>query len=598
MPRWMTNASMRQGRPYAIAVLAAALIVFFPGLHDDGDQTATDVSTSNGERASEATVAGAASADEQQAQETTAGGAVGGALSTATTLRAAGPVAVPTGAGLNSPEALAAPDCDTTRRRMKVSFTRAAPCAVPWPAGSDNGGATTRGVTAETIKVVIYNPPTDPQNPPIGGGAEADLLKGWQRASEPYQRFYRTWGRKVQYAVFSGTGNDEVAQRADAIKIAAMNPFAVMQIPANSTVLMTELAARKVVAVAAAGISENLAAKLAPYVWGSSVQPPEQVLINAAHYVSQRIMGHPARWAGSADLQAKTRAFGLIQADDVDQGLFEREFSKLGGTLADKETYSFGASNANKWAEQARTTVARMKGKGVTSIIAAADFLYLAIITKEATNQQWFPEWVTTGLLGQDIDLFAKTFDQVQWRHAFGAGSLYAGTDVPAPQFHFQKWYWGEDWDGTQETGLGADEAAVLYSGIHGAGPRLTPETFRDGLFAVEPTGGAAVGGLMTMVWSYGRHGYYPGDDHNGYDDFTEIWWDATSQGRDNLLGEQGVGLYRYVNRGKRYFFNQWTKGEPNMFDMNGTAPFYTDYPTPQERPPDIPCPKCPSTGG
>src|SRR5205823_2003585 len=121
-------------------------------------------------------------------------------------------------------------------------------------------------VNATTIKVVIYNPAADPNNPPIGNGSEQDLLTGYQHASAPYERFYQQWGRKVEYAVFNATGNDEVAQRADAIKIAAMKPFAVMQVAASDTVLITELAARKVVTVANAGISQALAQKLAPYV--------------------------------------------------------------------------------------------------------------------------------------------------------------------------------------------------------------------------------------------------------------------------------------------------------------------------------------------
>src|SRR5205823_13659137 len=102
----------------------------------------------------------------------------------------------PTGAGLNSPDALAQPTCDPKTKRLKVSFTRAAPCAVAWPKGADNGGATTQGVTADSIKAVIYNPASDPNNPPIGNGSEADLLAGYKHASEPYERFYQQWGRK------------------------------------------------------------------------------------------------------------------------------------------------------------------------------------------------------------------------------------------------------------------------------------------------------------------------------------------------------------------------------------------------------------------
>src|SRR5204863_4480023 len=105
--------------------------------------------------------------------------------------------AAPTGAGLNSAAALAEPTCDPKTKRLKVSFTRAAPCAVAWPKGGDNGGVTTNGVTATSIKVVIYNPAADANNPPIGNGSEQDLMTGYQHASAPYEHFYQQWGRKV-----------------------------------------------------------------------------------------------------------------------------------------------------------------------------------------------------------------------------------------------------------------------------------------------------------------------------------------------------------------------------------------------------------------
>ena len=41
-----------------------------------------------------------------------------------------------------------------------------------------------------------------------------------QDAAAPYEHVFRMWGRHVQYSTFRATGNDEVAQRADAIKIA------------------------------------------------------------------------------------------------------------------------------------------------------------------------------------------------------------------------------------------------------------------------------------------------------------------------------------------------------------------------------------------
>src|SRR6266849_9419381 len=57
--------------------------------------------------------------------------------------------------GIDSAAALANPKCDPRTKRIKFEHYAAAPCVKPWPAGSNNGGATAQGVTATSIKVVV-----------------------------------------------------------------------------------------------------------------------------------------------------------------------------------------------------------------------------------------------------------------------------------------------------------------------------------------------------------------------------------------------------------------------------------------------------------
>jgi hypothetical protein len=46
--------------------------------------------------------------------------------------------------------------CDTSTGRVKLPYFYAAECYADLPAGTDNGGATSTGVTADSIKVVVY----------------------------------------------------------------------------------------------------------------------------------------------------------------------------------------------------------------------------------------------------------------------------------------------------------------------------------------------------------------------------------------------------------------------------------------------------------
>jgi len=42
----------------------------------------------------------------------------------------------------------------------------------------------------------------------------------------------------------------------------------------------------------------------------------------------------------------------------------------------------------------------------------------------QATKQEWFPEWFITGAVFQDIAIFARSYDQQQFAHAFGESNL------------------------------------------------------------------------------------------------------------------------------------------------------------------------------
>jgi hypothetical protein len=119
-----------------------------------------------------------------------------------------------------------------------------------------------------------------------------------------------------------------------------------------------------------------------------------------------------------------------------------------------------------------------------------------------------------------------------------------------------------------------------LFAGIHLAGPDLTPETYRDGMFSYKP-----IGGYRTVFGaSYGNH-RWPWPDYAGSDDVTLIWWDADATGQDET-GAEGTGMYRYMNNGERFLPGEVADAPSAPFDEADTVTVMDEIPA-DDLPPD-----------
>src|SRR4051794_6100962 len=125
--------------------------------------------------------------------------------------------------------------CDTATGRLKYPSFFAGECYAPFV--GDNGGSTYQGVTANSIKVVLYLPEEHDPVLSFAYGAigasdtNAQTAQTVQDFVTFFQTYYETYGRKVDLVPYSATGTilDEVAARADAVHIAeAIKPFAVV----------------------------------------------------------------------------------------------------------------------------------------------------------------------------------------------------------------------------------------------------------------------------------------------------------------------------------------------------------------------------------
>jgi hypothetical protein len=158
-------------------------------------------------------------------------------------------------------------------------------------------------------------------------------------------------------------------------------------------------------------------------------------------------------------------------------------------------------------------------------------------------------------------------------------------------------WYWGEG-AGTQVMSVVPQRVDWLLNGLQTAGPKLTPQTFQQGLFAIPATGGAASGTTTDVLSGYGRTPGLPYDEYMLLGiDFAPVWWDAETTGPSAGTGAEGKGVVRYVDGGTRYRAGTWPKQPIKWFDKAGSV---VSFPIRQTPAPEYAgdCSGCPATGG
>jgi ABC-type branched-subunit amino acid transport system substrate-binding protein len=490
------------------------------------------------------------------------------------------------------------PNCDTTTGRVKIPSVYAPPCVQPFT--GKNGGATSDGVTGDEIKIVVYN--TDPQKDPLvagqlrAAGAETNLNSiqdTWQGYVDIYNRLFELYGRKISVEFFTGTaaGSDSAAAKADAIAIAEKKPFAVLNGPQQSTsVFSDELAHRGVLCIGtcATAVPQKLVEGNKPYILPTTPSP-EQSATLTAEFVGKQVGKGKAEFAGDNATKAKNRVYGIVHYDTPDgqyKGLFDTlkaQLKKYKITAKADQSFFLDLSRAQ---ETGRTVVTKMKEAGVTTIIYTGDPLMPGAITKEATAQNFNPEWIIGPTVLADTSIFGRTYDQTQWAHAFGMALVPGRTvqDINGTYYLYQ-WFHGSP---PPNNTYGVINPSILEfaNGLMLAGPKLTPQSFRDGLFRYPPSGGDAINPQL----SWGKHGVWPSTDFNGSEDAGLLWWDPTAVGEDEVR-QVGNGLYRYADGGKRYTRGKFpAKGQGGLFDTASSVTVFEQLPATAPRP-DYPPP-------
>jgi Periplasmic binding protein len=478
------------------------------------------------------------------------------------------------------------PNCDTSTGNVAIPTNYPAPCFANQPAQTDPN---TQGVTNDSINVDVYIPPDQDaildyitaaiQNNDTGDQVEATYT-GYNAL---YQAMYQTYGRKVniKFLRASGQSSDAVAARADAVKAAETDhAFAVWGGPVLTRAWTDELNARGVVCLGCFAVDtpQPNVYSLGPSADQSSDQLTE--------YVTKRLANKPAQFAGDPAFQKENRVFGhlfITTTGGTEQQNADKLRDKLkanGVDFAQRIPYTLDPARLQ---EEATSVISQLKQAGVTSVIFQGDPVAPAAFTQEATRQNYFPEWIIGPGALTDTTAFGRTYDQKQWAHAFGISALTARIDPQVSDYlNLYKWFNNTTPPAIDTAPVLWPQPATFYAALQAAGPKLNADTFRAGLFSLA----GATGRVTTQTLTFGKHGYWPQgsqpetcktpppcDDYNGIDDYTEIWWDTTATGPDEIR-KNGTGMYQYSEGGKRFLPGQWTS-DTHAFDKNGAVTIY-----------------------
>ncbi|MEY2418762.1 MAG: hypothetical protein QOG90_1442 [Actinomycetota bacterium] len=462
------------------------------------------------------------------------------------------------------------PHCRADGRQ--VSIERVAPPCVNW-IGKDNGGNTSQGVTKDKILIVRFISQVDPATQAILQGAQladdpAIVKHAYEALFTYFNQHYETYGRQVVFQDYNASGPDDNDEqmKADATTIAThIKPFAVWGGP---KVFGAELASRGVVCVCTVTLSSEFYTSLPPYIWGSLPTSTEYAQ-QLGEYIGKKLNNRPAKFVGQGWTAPQTakRKFGLIYLEGIKgkadpegkraKDALDSEMAKYGAKFSDEIAYTYDPGRNQ---QDITTMIAKLHGDGITSVVMFVDPLYPILITNEARNQAYFPEWIISGSGLSDTTAAGRLYDQTEWTHAFGISPLWITWATVSKSYGYREAHHGDPNMKPGDEGvlinIYASVPRLFFTGIQMAGPKLTPTQFANGMFSYPKSGGTPATPLSYFTRQY----------PTAIKDFMEIYYDPNKSGIDER-GLNGQGEIMKMHLGKRYTQGQWDNKETAAFN-------------------------------
>jgi hypothetical protein len=608
-----TALHLRRYMPfYVFGSIWIVTLAIFPSIHDNGKSTVatsgvTGVQTnSTGTPSDQATVTTAA--DTGGTAAATAGTGTGGTGAKSTAARPGTAAAAPTVSNTSKPisaeqaaqaiqrgvgKTRLGADCSANVRQVPLS-TYALPCQNVYT--GPNGGGTFRGVTDKEISIWRRKFPDSANTKAVdavnqqAGYASSDVTEAVrQEFVKFFNKSYELYGRQVNYQTYTSENGDSTNEAQskgkegaclDADKmVKELKAFGVL----GGSSPFSECAAERQMFVFTAGAyyPESWYRKYNPYLWGT-VMECERISYQVSEYIGKRLLNRPAKWAGDAVTQKKTRYFGTYVPDNDGYqqcvGITKNELKTKYGVSDTGPQYNYQL-DISRFPDQAAQAAVQFSAAGVTTVILACDYISATVLTAAAQRQNWHPEWMTIGTGGTDLDNSARLYDQTQVNgHLFGPSQLGATEKLIGPNSEPGKVY--KLATGKQiPDGTSGDYFTLvhIYNLLQAAGPVLNGDNIARGAMTIPGGGGAP--DYAAGYWSLldGPNGTVGAGDHTVVDDSREVYWVCQVSGDGTACqgsasdgyynGSDGKnGVYKEAQGGKRFRNGEWTRDEPPIY--------------------------------
>lgn len=479
-----------------------------------------------------------------------------------------GPVPVPSRSGgvASTKQCYAWPDGSVTQTWDPQS----PPCIADWAdRAKGNGGATSPGVTATTIRIAVpWGLSYDEKQPLV----------------DFFNNRFELYGRRLVLAPFTpqtsdgDTSSDPGPERADAEAAKSLNPFAAIAYPfgqANPKTYTSRLAAARVVTVAGGTeVTVGSEAQLntgRPFSW--TYEPTsDELLATVGTMTCRQLVGHPASRSSDPSVQTRTRTFAIVIPDE---GFLP---GHLDGVEHLQDTLAACGAGRPRVVEYRRpggdpsptvSAMLQLRNEGVTSVIfwpEAAGSSSAGAPQKAASSVGYHPEWILPGwsvndlaaLTGGALDELPNSFGLASW------GPIPRLTDRPYYRA-FSETTGGQPPEVLTTQGDAYDALyrylQLIASGVQLAGPNLTPQRFQDALQSAEfPNPGAGARPSYQATVGYA-------DDHVAVDDFAFFWFNRRTP---PYTGVVDTDPFCYGQRARRWSAVTWPQGQDPF--ANGTC--------------------------
>jgi hypothetical protein len=452
------------------------------------------------------------------------------------------------------------------------------PCVAKF--SGNNGGATWNGVTGDTITVALrHNADSQGANSVAvnalvldAGGVDPSTNEGYIKTLVTYfNKNFELYGRHVNIVDFNGkgNGNDEnlgqgqAAACADADTVAnSIHAFSDInfQGPWESDPF-SQCAARYHLYIGQGALyyPESEYQSLDPYVWAITTNCTlgDQ---EAGEFIGKQMAPFPAKWAGTdgpINMQNTPRKFAIYVPNnagysDCAAGMIKDAQSKyhMASNRFDEYQYALDISQAPQDSQKAITQFAANRD---TTVVLLSDPIAPIFLTQAAHRQNYFPEWMLTGVALTDQDNWAQLWDQSEVRgRLFGLSQLASSAKALDPN--------GEVAQATKAAGVPLNVSSAvdyfeliwIYDQLQAAGPVLTPLNIKAGTQHL-PQFGASNSANGTWLF---------GNSHTGIIDSREIYWDGS---KTSQLNNQ-AGTYVEIYNGRRFRIGEYPTEQPPIY--------------------------------